>query len=102
LKSDRRRHIRIDGEPAVVLGYGSMFTRLAYAEIGAVPPEADLYAIPGLEGYRSGVKKAMNCFLFDSGHRRSWPSEFLGVVPDGDHADGRGAGAPPLLPRGAA
>ena len=84
LKSERRRHIRINSEPVVVLDYGSMFTRLAYAEVGATPPNGDLYAIPGLEGYRSGVKMAMNCFLFDGGPRRSWPSA-LGVgVGDDD------------------
>jgi hypothetical protein len=59
LKTERRRNIRINGEPVAVLDYGSMFTRLAYAEVGAVPPEGDLYVIPGLEGYRSGVKLAM-------------------------------------------
>ena len=77
LKSERRRHIRINGEPIAVLDYGSMFTRLAYAEVGAVPPGGDLYAIPGLEGYRSGVKLAMNCFLFDGG-RRSLLAERIG------------------------
>lgn len=87
LKSERRRHIRINGEPVVVLDYGSMFTRLAYAEVGARPPKGDLYAIPGLEGYRSGVKMAMNCFLFDGGPRRSWPSTLgVGVGDDGEAA----------------
>jgi len=61
--------------PVVELDYSSMFTRLAYGEIGATPPEGDLYLIPGLEEYRSGVKLAMNAFLFDtSNRRRSWPS----------------------------
>ena len=83
LKTERRRHIRINGEPVAVLDYGSMFTRLAYAEVGAVPPGGDLYAIPGLEGYRSGVKLAMNCFLFDGGRRSSWPNELgIGVGDD--------------------
>jgi hypothetical protein len=85
LKSERRRHIRIDGEPVADLDYGAMFTRLAYAEVGATPPEGDLYAIPGLEGYRSGVKLAMNTFLFDEGgSRRSWPS-VMGVGVGDDH-----------------
>jgi hypothetical protein len=89
LKSHRRRHIRINGEPVVVLDYASMFTRLAYAHLGARPPELDdLYAIPGLEGYRKGVKKAMNCFLFDNGPRRSWPSEFSRADDDDHHDDG--------------
>jgi hypothetical protein len=63
-----------------------MFTRLAYLEVGVVPPEGDLYAIPRLQGHRNGVKKAMNCFLFDDGPRRSWPAEFLAGV-DRDHDD---------------
>ena len=86
LKSERRQHIRIDGEPVADLDYRSMFTRLAYAEVGATPPEGDLYVIPGLEGYRSGVKLAMNTFLFDGGgSRRSWPSVMgVGVGDDGD------------------
>ena len=86
LKTERRRRIRINGEPVTILDYSSMFTRLAYAEIGATPPEGDLYAIPGLEGYRSGVKLAMNTLLFDGGPRRSWPST-LGIgVGDDDEA----------------
>jgi len=104
LKSERRRHIRIRGEPVVVLDYGSMFTRLAYAEVGAIPPEGDLYAIPGLEGYRSGVKLAMNCFLFDGGFRRSWPGTLgVGVGDDEDAASdpgGVGTAFDARLPKG--
>ena len=64
LKKDRRRNIRINGEPIAVLDFRSMFPRLAYAAVGAVPPKGDLYAIPGLEGYRSGVKLVMNALLY--------------------------------------
>ncbi len=79
LKSVRRSQIRINGEEVVNLDFSSMFTRLAYAELGQEAPEGDLYAIEGLEGYRSGVKLAMNAFLFDmGGTRKSWPKE-LGV-----------------------
>lgn len=85
LKSDRRRAIRINGEQSVELDYGSMFTRLAYAHVGATPPEGDQYAIPELDGYRSGIKMAMNAFLFDGGPRRSWPSALgVGVGTDAD------------------
>jgi len=86
MKSDRRNGIRINGEPTVTLDYGSMFTRLAYAEIKATPPQGDLYAVPGLESYRSGVKMAMNCLLFDTSlKRRRWPSEMgIGVGSDDD------------------
>jgi len=85
LKSDRRRNIRIGGEPVAILDYSSMFTRLAYAELRAIPPDCDLYSIPGFENYRSGIKFAMNCFLFDGGPRRSWPRE-LGVGVGDDSA----------------
>ena len=105
LKTARRRHIRINGEPVVVLDFASMFTRLAYAELDATPPDHDdLYAIPGLEGYRSGVKRAMNCFLFDGGSRRSWPDTFgIGVGDDKEaeaNPDGVAAAFDARLPAG--
>jgi hypothetical protein len=104
LKSDRRQHIRIGGEPVAVLDYGSMFTRLAYFEVGAVPPECDLYAIPGAEGYRSGIKLAMNCFLFDGGNRSKWPTKLrVGVGSDEDakiDPSGEAASYEARLPRG--
>ena len=63
-----------------------MFTRLAYAFLGKPAPQGDLYAIPGLEGFRSGVKLAMNVFLFDnSAGRRKWPDEMgIGVGSDAE------------------
>ncbi|MDH4981871.1 hypothetical protein [Hyphomicrobium sp. D-2] len=65
-----------------------MFTRLAYAELGVPAPPGDLYAIPGYENYRSGIKLAMNCLLFDGGPRRSWPTGLgIGVGDDVDAAD---------------
>lgn len=89
LRSDRRRGIRINGETTITLDYGSMFTRLAYAFLDEAPPEGDLYAIPGLEGYRSGVKMAMNVFLFDeTSERPRWPKEMgVGVGSDADAAN---------------
>jgi hypothetical protein len=88
LRSDRRRGIRINGEPTVTLDYGSMFTRLAYGFLDETPPDGDLYAIPGLEGYRSGIKMAMNVFLFDETSKRPrWPKEMgVGVGTDDDAA----------------
>jgi hypothetical protein len=80
LASSRRKSIRIEGEPVADLDYSSMFPRLAYAHIGAVPPMGDLYAIPGLGGYRSGAKLAFNIFLFDSkGLRKKWPKAEMGI-----------------------
>lgn len=76
MKRERRKHIRINGEPVAELDFSSMFTRLAYARLRLRPPGGDLYAISGLEGHREGVKLAMNCFLFDqSPHRKSWPKD---------------------------
>src|SRR5262249_2914506 len=84
LKSARRQHIRINGEPVADLDFATMFTRLAYGHLGQEPQEGDPYAIEGTAGYRSGVKLAMNTFLFDSHLRRStWPKELgVGVGPD--------------------
>jgi hypothetical protein len=73
LQRQRRAGIRIDGEPVVTLDYSSMFARLAYASWGVQPPAGDLYAIPGLEGYRDAVKLGVNALLFDQHARRQWP-----------------------------
>jgi hypothetical protein len=88
LKSERRNGIRIKGEPVATLDYGAMFTRLAYARLKSTPPEGDPYTIEGFEGYRSGIKKAMNCFLFDNTPRRSkWPNDIGVGVGDDDEAN---------------
>jgi hypothetical protein len=56
-----------------------------------VPPSGDLYALPGLEAYRSGVKLAFNVFLFDRrGSRRKWPKDEMGIGV-GTDADARTA-----------
>jgi hypothetical protein len=76
LKRERRKQIRINGEPVANLDYSSMFTRLAYADLWLPAPEGDLYAIPGIEAHRGGVKLAMNCFLFDeTPNRKTWPQD---------------------------
>ena len=80
LESGRRAGIRIQGERVADLDYSSMFARLAYAHVGAVAPSGDLYAIHGLEEYRSGVKLAFNVFLFDGkGLRKEWPKAEMGI-----------------------
>lgn len=87
LEKNRRSQLRINGEAVANLDYSSMFTRLAYAELGERPPPFDdLYAVPGLGDYRSGVKLAMNCFLFDTHSRRTkWPKKMgVGVGTDAD------------------
>lgn len=90
LKRERRKQIRINGEPVAELDFSSMFTRLAYADLLLPAPEGDQYAIPGLEAHRDGVKLAMNCFLFDESlKRRSWPQDMsFGLETGGEVATG--------------
>ncbi len=66
LEKQRRRSIRLDGEPIADLDFAAMFLRLAYLEVGESPPEGDLYAtVPGdLSGWRKGVKVAACAMLF--------------------------------------
>ncbi len=79
---EKRQHIRINGEPAVELDYGQMFPRLAYGLVSERPePGFDLYAIPGLEGHRDGVKQGVNALIW--GVRRNWPSEIAKELPQG-------------------
>jgi hypothetical protein len=92
LKSNRRGAIRIDGEPVANLDFSSLYPRLALAAVGADQPTGDIYAIPGLEGHRAAVKKAMNCLLMDDFTRRSWPDELV----QGDEVNP----SPALIPPG--
>jgi hypothetical protein len=105
LASGRRGNIRIGGEPVADLDFSSMFARLAYARLGVEPPSGDLYAIPGLEGYRSGVKLAFNILLFDGkGQRKKWPEVMgFGLGDDADakrDPNSRAAQCDGLLPHG--
>jgi hypothetical protein len=84
LRKDRRRGIRIEGEAVANLDFASMFPRLAYASVGAVAPEGDIYAIPGLEGHRRAVKMALNCLLMDDFNRSKWPTELASADEGGD------------------
>lgn len=64
IKSERRHAIRLDGEPIADLDFSTMFLRLAYIEAGHAPPEGDdLYALPGFERHRDGVKEVVNAML---------------------------------------
>ncbi|RUV20718.1 hypothetical protein [Mesorhizobium sp. M7A.F.Ca.MR.245.00.0.0] len=78
-----RADLRINGEPIADLDYASMFPRLAYARVGAEPPEGDLYAIPGLEEHRAGVKAGFAAMLSSSNEMTRLPSEVKEALPLG-------------------
>ena len=105
LASGRRPNIRIDCETVADLDFSSMFARLAYGHLRVEPPSGDLYAIAGLEGYRSGVKLAFNVLLFDGkGQRRKWPGVMgIGLGNDAEakrDPSSRAAQCDGLLPAG--
>jgi hypothetical protein len=63
--SHRRRldWITINDEPIALLDFGQSALRLAYAEVGAIPPLVDLYAIPGYKQHRTFLKRTINQLL---------------------------------------
>ena len=78
---------------------------VAHAQLGVEAPSGDLYAIPGLEHFRSGVKLAFNILLFDGkGQREKWPEVMgIGLGNDADakrDPSSRAARCDGLLPAG--
>lgn len=63
MRKTERQYIRIDGERLAEVDFRSMNAHIAYMLAQAQPPEGDLYAIPGLEGYRPDVKMLFNAML---------------------------------------
>lgn len=61
-KSDRTG-LRIDGQRLAEIDFSSMNAHIAYCLAKSPPPCGDLYAIPGLEGYRADVKMLFNALL---------------------------------------
>lgn len=81
LPREERHRIRINDEPVADLDYSNMHVRLAYAETGAAPPEGDLYAIPGLEAQRDGVKAAMSAMISRDGELKRLPPKIRQLFP---------------------
>lgn len=81
-KRQRLEEIVIDNEDVAVLDYAQMGARIAYGMAGAELPEGDLYALPGLEPYRSVVKQMFNAMLFDTTERARMPMGTRKDVPD--------------------
>ena len=63
-KRQREEALFIGQDGIVELDYGQMAPRMFYAMKGLQPPDKDLYAIPGYERHREGVKKVMNSMFF--------------------------------------
>jgi hypothetical protein len=83
LPARRRPGLTINGEQIADLDYASMFPRLAYAKVGAEPPEGDLYAIPGLEAHRGGAKIGLSALLSAQGPLRRLPGDLKAALPPG-------------------
>lgn len=63
-KEQREEALFINGDDIVELDYRQMAPRLFYASKGMQPPDKDLYAVPGYEKHRDGIKKVMNSMFF--------------------------------------
>ena len=81
LPSKERHLMRIDGEPVACLDWSSCHLRLCYLEAGEVPPSGDLYAIPGLEAHREGVKKAFSALISAERPLRRLPNDIKALLP---------------------
>jgi hypothetical protein len=82
-REDRFRLLRIDGERVANVDFRQLYLRLAYLEQGLTPPEGDLYAIPGYEDCREGVKAITNAMLFAETPFRHWPNGRSAMFPKG-------------------
>lgn len=85
LGEDQRRFLKIDGEAIAYLDYAGMFVRLAYLHprVGKTPPDGDLYAVPGFEDHRDGVKKVLNAMFFRKGPLQRLPRGAPAQLPSG-------------------
>lgn len=65
-KRHRLNGLLIDEEEGIELDYGQMSPRIIYGMCKAEPDQEDLYALPGYEDHRAGIKKIMNAMLFST------------------------------------
>lgn len=82
-KEDRFDRLVIDGEAIVELDYAQMGPRQLYGMAGAVPEMADLYAIPGFDEYRRGIKIVFNAMVFHDKPLSRMPRGAGGKFPKG-------------------
>lgn len=82
-KEKRSYGIVIDGTPVVTLDYGQMVPRILYGLAGVDPHFQDAYAVPGLEGYRDGVKLVLNSMLHVPKPQTKKPQGSATLLPKG-------------------
>lgn len=80
-KWQRHKGLLIDGEEVTTLDYGQMAPRILYGMAAVPAPTADAYLLPGLEGYRQGVKKVMNALLFADKPLTRFPADTKELFP---------------------
>lgn len=81
-KEERFRYLRIDGKPAVELDYGQMAGSILYGRCGSELPEGDLYAVPGFDYPRKGLKRVFNALLYAASPLRTWPKDTIDMFRD--------------------
>lgn len=82
-KEQRFAGLQINGEPIVEADYGQMAPRTVYALAGVPVPMQDIYAVPGLEPYRTGIKKIMGAMLFSRRPLQRFPTDTKHFFPEG-------------------
>lgn len=81
-KERRRKDLSIEGEPIAELDYGQMAINVLYGKEGGTPPDGDQYRVPGLEGWREGVKKVLNAALAADREQKRMPANTRKLFPD--------------------
>lgn len=74
-KASRFEYLRLCGQRVASLDFANMGVRLAYAEVGAVAPDGDLYALQGISAPREGVKRVLNALLCSDQMPRRFPQD---------------------------
>lgn len=80
-KEARLNGMCIDDQPVVSLDFAQSALRMAYAEVGAELPKGDLYAVWGLEQYRSETKQIINALLCSDSLLTRFPKHTRGTMP---------------------
>lgn len=80
-KQQRFAGLRIDGERVVELDFGQMAPRSVYAYAGIPVPMEDIYAVPGFEAHRAGIKKIFGAMLFCRQSLKRFPKDTKHLFP---------------------